>query len=645
MKLSEEQPQAGGHPGKINGVERDIYLSACRHIGPDSKSAETLRSDCVRIIKNAPAPKSNITKEQSIALNNLSKDDSICILPADKGRSVVVLDKQDYVNKAQTLLSDTSTYRVLEKDPTSKFSAGLVKQLKECQSEGSLDRKDYLRLYPTSSTVPRFYGLPKVHKPGAPLRPIVASRGSITYELARHLAAILSPLVGNNGFALKNSAAMVKDLGEITLGDNDVLTSFDVTALFTKVPVPKSLDIIHERLLQDNTLHTRTSLPANRVRDLLATCLNTTYFQFQGVIYTQVEGAAMGSPVSPIVANLFMEWFEQTALDTFPHEITIWRRYVDDTIVALNQDLIEPLTIHINSIDAAIKFTREDERDQAIPMLDTKTKRDAAGKLSFSVYRKPTHTDQYLQFDSNQPLQHKLGVIRTLHHRCQTLCSTEESKLEELEHLKKVLTISGYTQAAWRTATGKKNARTRPPQQQTSTGLKGSITLPYVPAVSDALARNIRKAGVAVHLKPINTIRSRLVRPKDKIDKLEQSGCVYHIKCDNCDSHYVGETSRRLSERISEHHRSSSPVGHHVQYNQHNISAESVSVLHKEPDWFRRGVAEAIKIEQQSPDLNRGKERFTLPAIYQEITGGPQRLSSREMSRVKSRDQARDFSS
>ena len=126
-----------------------------------------------------------------------------------------------------------------------------------------------------------------------------------------------------------------------------------------------------------------------------------------------------------------------TALDTFPHEVTIWRRYVDDTISALDNALLDPLTTHINSIDDAIKFTREDESNRSMPMLDACAKRDHEGKLSFSVYRKPTHTDQNLQFTSNQPLQHKLGVIRTLHHRCQTLCSTEESKVAELEHLRK----------------------------------------------------------------------------------------------------------------------------------------------------------------------------------------------------------------
>ena len=178
---------------------------------------------------------------------------------------------------------------------------------KDLKKENVLDEREYHRVYPSSAVIPRFYGLPKVHKQGAPLRPIVASRGSITYNLAQMIAQILSPLVGKNGYALKNSAAMVQELSQLTLKESDVLVSFDVTALFTKVPVDRSLDIILDRLEKDASLSSRTRLTAVQIRDLLRTCLKTTYFQYDGVIYTQVEGAAMGSPISPIVANLNME--------------------------------------------------------------------------------------------------------------------------------------------------------------------------------------------------------------------------------------------------------------------------------------------------------------------------------------------------
>ena len=169
----------------------------------------------------------------------------------------------------------------------------------------------------------------------------------------------------------------------------------------------------------------------------------------------------MGSPVSPIVANRFMEWLEESAIRTFPYKLSLWKRYVDDTIVAICDELIEDFTTHLNAQHPAIKFTREEEsEDGTLPMLDAITKREPSGRMSFTVYRKATHTDQYLQFDSNQPRQHKLGVIRTLYHRAQCLISNPEDKAKELEHIKKVLSISGYTRSAWVNAT--KPSRPRP---------------------------------------------------------------------------------------------------------------------------------------------------------------------------------------
>ena len=252
-----------------------------------------------------------------------------------------------------------------------------------------------------------------------------------------------------------------------------------------------------------------------------------------------------------------------------------------------------------------------------ITMLDTEITRTPSGKMTFTVYRKPTHTDQYLQFDSNQPLQHKLGVIKTLYHRCNTICTTQENKLREIEHLQKVLSISGYTRSAWVTATRPKRKIATPPKKERNT--KGSITLPYVGNMSNAIARIIRKAGVQVHLRPHNTVRSHLVHPKDKIKKEDKAGVVYHIQCSECDSHYIEETERKLKKRIQEHHRSSSPVGHHTQEFQHSFSETEVAVLHQESDWFRRGVAEAIHITKEGPDLNRDRGRHTLPAIYREL--------------------------
>ena len=94
---------------------------------------------------------------------------------------------------------------------------------------------------------------------------------------------------------------------------------YDVSALFTSVSIDPALNIIKDLLVKDNTLKERTVMEVEDIILLLEFCLKNTYFSFQGQFYEQVEGAAMGSPVSPIVANLYMEYLEQKALSTAPN--------------------------------------------------------------------------------------------------------------------------------------------------------------------------------------------------------------------------------------------------------------------------------------------------------------------------------------
>ena len=118
---------------------------------------------------------------------------------------------------------------------------------------------------------------------------------------------------------------------------------------------------------------------------------------FQGQYYEQVEGAAMVSPLSPIVANIFMKKFETEALETAPHPPSLWKRFVDDTFVILEAQYKHEFFHHINSIDENIKFTAETTKaDGSIPFLDTLVTPQSDGSLSTTVYRKPTHTNQYL---------------------------------------------------------------------------------------------------------------------------------------------------------------------------------------------------------------------------------------------------------
>ena len=183
----------------------------------------------------------------------------------------------------------------------------------------------------------------------------------------------------------------------LTLQQGECLTSYDVISLFTLVPIDPTLNIIKELLEKDEKLNDRTALSVQNILELLGFCLHNAYFSFQNKFYEQVEGVAMGSLVSPIVANLYMEYFEGKALASAINPPQVWYRFVDDTWVIKQQAQKQAFQDHINSVDPAIKFTVEGTKDNgAILFLDTLVKPLAGKSLSISVYHKPTHTDQYL---------------------------------------------------------------------------------------------------------------------------------------------------------------------------------------------------------------------------------------------------------
>ena len=352
----------------------------------------------------------------------------------------MVIDRTDYIRKAKDLLQDTSTYRTIKGDPTSRLKNRLINILKKVKAESGMQDNTYKKMYPTGASPPKFYGLPKIHKKNILLRPMVSSIGSVSYGVAKELAKIIKPLMGCSIHHVQNSTQFAEEMKRTRIEQGECITSYDVTALFTSIPVPSALDIIRSKLEQDADLSNRTSMSADNIIELLSFCLNNTHFVFQEEFYEQTRGAAMGSPISPIVANIFMGAFENKALETAVHLPRIWKRYVDDTFVLQDQAHKEEFLQHINTVDPSIKFTVEDAKeDGSIPFLDTIIRPEADGTFTIGVYRKPAHTDLYLPWDSNHNIAAKHSVINTLSHRSLTICSTPELAEQELQHLENVL--------------------------------------------------------------------------------------------------------------------------------------------------------------------------------------------------------------
>ena len=137
---------------------------------------------------------------------------------------------------------------------------------------------------------------------------------------------------------MKNSSEFAKEVHEIKLDPDEELRSYNVSTLFMSVPIDKVLEVIRLKLEEYNTLSERTPLEHVISSNYCGcACLNCTYLLFHGEYYLQIHGVAMGSPVSQIMCNLYMESLEQKALATTPKRPRWWCRYLDDTLRVLKK--------------------------------------------------------------------------------------------------------------------------------------------------------------------------------------------------------------------------------------------------------------------------------------------------------------------
>ena len=120
-------------------------------------------------------------------------------------------------------------------------------------------------------------------------------------------------------------------------------------------------------------------------------------------LLSEKEATAMGSPVSAVIANLYEKSFQEQAITVSSYEPRIWKRYVDDTFTILDRENVDDFLQHLNNQQPSIRFTMETEKDNKLAFLDSADLREPDGRLAIIVYRKPTHTDQYLAFDSHHP--------------------------------------------------------------------------------------------------------------------------------------------------------------------------------------------------------------------------------------------------
>ena len=385
------------------------------------------------------------------AIRSLTAKKGITIIPADKGGFCCILRTTKYHALGLDVLSDQTTFApVLDGDIEGSDIAAMQKSynsqidaIAERTRDGDLATTIGKLISPRCPKFPTMNGNLKVHKDPVTLRPVISHVNAPMSRGSKWAAQQLSACVG------LISKAHVKDTRDFYekvrhCKAKGRLLSLDVTSLFTNIPVNEVIEVVRDHSTGTNPTFI---LPDPEIFcDILKVCISFNQFCFDSKYYRQITGLPMGSSLSPVLANIFMEHFETYLLEDIPVDLrpTFWLRYVDD-IMCCYKDItkLESFLTLLNQIRPTIKFTVElsvisndgttlpSDVSESIPFLELNVMRSTDGNFSFSIYRKPCHSGNYLHAYSYQPLFQKTSVIRNLYLRAYRYCDTQFLPQEE----------------------------------------------------------------------------------------------------------------------------------------------------------------------------------------------------------------------
>ena len=409
---------------------------------------------------------------------------------------------------------------------------------------------------------------------------------------------------------------MISDkLKDVQLEEDEELVSFDVSSLYTNVPVMEAIDVCTELLYDGNQAAPPVDKETFKILAQISSC-NVIMSTHNGY-YRQTDGLAMGSPPAPHLANGWMSQHDAT----IAQGSKMYFRYMHDIIRDVKKAKIQEKLDEINSIHPSLKFTIERQQEGSIPFLDMRIMNNN-GRLSSTWYSKPSDTGLIMNFHALAPKRYKRSVVSGFVHRIYRACSSWEYIHSSLEKAKRILERNQYPPMFYNPIieetlnhiVDKENmveaAATSSSEQQAQDEdvvPKRLFFLQYRGKVSEDFVRALHKidAPCTVVMK-LRKLKSVLPSLKPAVEKCLRSGVVYQLKCPRCDARYVGYTIRHIITRFKEHLKHSQPVGKHLlrcgallQMN------EDVEIL----DSSARGesylqIREALWIKETNPTIN-----------------------------------------
>jgi len=523
------------------------------------------------------------------------------------------------------MLSDSNTYCTLKRNPANGLLKDLKVILKRWINSKYISSNTHHWLNSSNAVLPRAYGLPKIHKTGYPLRIIISSIDSPLHNLADFLQNIYKQSLLLPPSYIQNSADLMEKLTNFNFPDDCSLVSLDVVSLFTNVPI----DLVFVTLNENwHHIQTHTSIPQHELFLATKFVLQSTFFQFNEVYYRQTFGAPMGSPLSPIVADLVMQRLEQCVLGSLTIRPLFYYRYVDDIILAAPNSCLPVLLKDFNSFHPRLSFTTEVGGDR-LSFLDLTLTREGNGLIT-NWHTKPTFSGRFLNFNSQHPFAHKKGTIIGLVDRVLRLSHPKFHK-ENLDRVIKILLDNGYPLfLIFNTIRRRIFLRLNHSQTSQKEAIAKQtqfFTIPFVSTIAKKLVKYFKSISFTnLAFTCFNKLNNIIKAHKDVPPCLARTNVVYKISCSECEATYVGQTKRTLGTRIGEHRshikrNSAQPsvITDHRLATNHEFDWENVKILDVERNYKKRLISEMIHIKKQKSGLNSQQDTDLLDPIYNDL--------------------------
>jgi hypothetical protein len=518
--------------------------------------------------------------------NKITQHNAI-IIKSDKTNTPVIINQSKYIDIMNKYIEENNYIEL--KDPTNKYlkiTKNLITKHKDIFNYKN-NINYHTRLYPFKPAAPKLTGLPKIHKPNIPIRPLINFKTAPTYHIAKIIDKILrSKIKLNNTYNVKNGYETILKLQQIKANSNTKMVSYDISNMYTNIPINKTIKIIKNTLEKQNE---NTNFIHNLITIIRNIC-KQNYFEFNNKYYSQPEGLPMGAPLSAIMSEIYIQDFENKIVYgiTHTHNIILWIRYVDDILCIYNNTVDNEYQIilnKLNSYNSQLRFTVETENNRTIHFLDIKIEINN-NIIETNVYRKPTTNNTTIHNKSNHPWTYKINTYTNMINRAIIYTQGNKQKMDiELKYIKQIARENGYNENLIKNIYNKIKNKSKIKEKTTLTDNyknndiknKKYLKYKYTNKIVTKFTKAYNKENYTVAYKSNKCIINYL--QNKTINKNNACG-VYKIKCDQCEFIYIGKTNRSFKNRYDEHLRAYkyknikySNVAEHLINNNHTITS------------------------------------------------------------------------